>query len=249
MKNKFKIIQLVVIGLLVSFATSCDKDEPTDPATGDGGVSSAVFNAAKTYGTMTDQDGNTYKTITIGTQTWMAENLRVTKYRNGDAIPNVTDNAAWIALTTGACCTYENTTNKDEIATYGRLYNFYAATDSRSIAPAGWHVPSDVEWTTLTTFLGGGSVAGGKMKEAGSTHWESQNTSATNESGFTGLPSGYRYYDDGSFLNLGEDGYWWSSTASSASHAWTRDLYYGYAGVVHYYYDKQYGFAVRLIKD
>jgi len=246
MKHKFKIIQLVVIGLLVSFAISCDKDEPADR---DGGVSSAVFNATKTYGTMTDQDGNTYKTITIGTQTWMAENLRVTKYRNGDAISNVTDDATWKVLTTEACCTYENTTNKDEIATYGRLYNFYAATDSRNIAPTGWHVPSDAEWTTLTTYLGGESVAGGKLKEAGTTHWESPNTGATNESGFTGLPSGGRYYGDGSCDYLGYFGDWWSSTASSASGAWGRYLFYFNAEVDRDDYDKQDGFAVRLIKD
>jgi len=212
-------------------------------------VPSAVFNPTLTYGTMTDQDGNTYKTITIGTQTWMAENLHVTKYRNGDPIPNVTDNAAWVALTTGAYCTYENTTNNEEIATYGRLYNYYAATDSRNIAPAGWHLPSDEEWTTLTTYLGGESVAGGKMKEAGTTHWTNPNTSATNESGLTALPSGHRSNYDGTFYRLELNGLWWSSTANGATNAWYRDIYYKTADCYRYGNDEHSGFAVRLIKD
>jgi uncharacterized protein (TIGR02145 family) len=217
--------------------------------TGDGGVTSAVFNTTKTYGTMTDQNGNTYKTITIGTQTWMAENLRVTKYRNGDPIPNVTDNAAWVALTTGAYCSYGNTANKDDIASYGRLYNWYAASDSRNIAPTGWHLPSDAEWTTLTTYLGGETVAGGKMKEAGTTHWTSPNTSATNESGFTALPSGNRD-SDGPFGILGDSGDWWSSTANGATDAWNRVMGYNYANCDRYGgYVRLNGFAVRLIKD
>ncbi len=249
MKNKFKIIQLFFIGLLVSFAMGCDKDEPADPdPTGDGGVTSAVFNTAKTYGTMTDQDGNTYKTITIGTQTWMAENLRVTKYRNGDPIPNVTDDAAWEALTTGACCTYENTTNKDEIATYGRLYNFYAATDSRNIAPAGWHVPTDAEWTTLTTYLGGESVAGGKMKEAGTTHWLSPNEGATNSSGFTALPGGFRNYT-GTFYSIGDYGTWWSASVHYTGYVWNRYVGYDDGYVYRYNYSKVLGFSVRCVRD
>jgi len=220
--------------------------------TGDGGVTSAVFNTTKTYGTMTDQNGNTYKTITIGTQTWMAENLRVTKYRNGDPIPNVTDNAAWVALTTGAYCSYGNTANKDDIASYGRLYNWYAASDSRNIAPLGWHVPTDADWTTLTTYLGGEAVAGDKMKETGTTHWTSPNTSATNESGFTALPSGIRwgFYAPGeAFGRLGYGGYWWSSTAGVAPYAWYRDVDCSYADCSRRYISKQEGFAVRLIKD
>lgn len=229
-------------------ASKTVKINVTQP-TGDGGVSSAVFNTTKTYGTMTDQNGNTYKTITIGTQTWMAENLRVTKYRNGDPIPNVTDNTAWTTLTTGAYCSYNNTANKDDIASYGRLYNWYAASDSRNIAPLGWHVPTDAEWTTLTTYLGGETVAGGKMKEAGTTHWTSPNTSATNESGFTALPSGYRSDGDGSFDYLGSGGLWWSSTADGATYAWDRYLNYVNPLCNRSYYGKQYGFAVRLIKD
>jgi uncharacterized protein (TIGR02145 family) len=138
--------------------------------------------------TVKDFEGNVYKTITIGTQTWMADNLRTTKYRNGDAIPEVTDSSAWINLITGAYCNYNNTRNNDTIVSYGRFYNLYAVTDNRNICPTGWHVSTDAEWTTLTDYLGGASVAGDKLKEKGTTHWESPNAGATNEIGFTALP-------------------------------------------------------------
>ena len=160
-------------------------------------------------GTVTDIDGNLYYAVIIGSQCWMAENLKTTKYRNGDAIPNVTDNTTWSALITGALCNYNNDANN--MTTYGRLYNWYAVSDSRNIAPVGWHVPTDVELTTLTDYLGGLSIAGNKLKEPGTTHWASPNTGAVNETGFTALPGGYRV-SSGSFSNLGNNGYWWSST-------------------------------------
>jgi hypothetical protein len=119
-------------------------------------------------GAVVDIDGNAYHTVTIGNQVWMVENLKVTHYRNGDAIPNVTDGTAWLDLTTGAYCEYDNDVNN--VATYGRLYNWYSVNDSRNIAPAGCHVPSDDDWQTLVDYLGGDAVAGGKMKEIGSTH-------------------------------------------------------------------------------
>jgi len=235
---------IIFVGLAMS---SCDKEEENDPAVENptNGKTTAVFNSNKTYGTMTDQDGNVYKTITIGTQTWMAENLRTTKFRDGSAIPNVTDGTAWGALITAAYCNYENTNNDVEIATYGRLYNWYAVADSRNIAPAGWHVPSDAEWTTLTTYLGGRSVAGGKMKETGTTHWESPNTGATNESGFTALPAGDRsdYFEElGYFAN------WWSFEAS-VSDGYGRYLVHDYAACDWGDYNKEFGLSVRLLKD
>ncbi len=210
-------------------------------------LSPIIFNPNLTYGTMTDIDGNVYKTITIGTQTWMAENLKTTKYRNGDLIPNVTDGTAWSALATGAYCWYNNdVANK---ATYGGLYNWFAVADTRNIAPTGWHVPTDAEWTTLTTFLGGESVAGGKLKEAGTSHWSSPNTGATNSSGFTALPGGYRLNNGGSFYDVGTNGNWWSSTAYGASNAWNRALNYYFAYAYRYYNNKQYGFSVRCVRD
>ena len=210
-------------------------------------------------GTVTDIDGNVYQTVTIGTQVWMAENLKVTHYRNGDAIPNETDGGTWAGLTTGAYCEYNNDVNN--LAVYGRLYNWYAVADSRNIAPMGWHVPSDAEWKQLEMFLGmsqaeadaiggrGGAVnVGGKLKETGTTHWLSPNTGATNESGFSGLPGGYRSYD-GTYDGIGNDAYFWSSTEGSSNYAWGRSLHYFYSGVARGSNYKQYGFSLRCVRD
>jgi uncharacterized protein (TIGR02145 family) len=194
--------------------------------------------------TITDIDGNVYHTITIGTQTWMAENLKVTKYRNGDTIPNVTNGTQWYNLTTGAYCDYENTDSNSTI--YGKLYNWYAVADSRNIAPTGWHVASDEEWTTLTTLLGGEDVAGGKLKEKGTAHWLSPNYGATNETGFSSLPGGP--YNGGSFFSLGSNGYWWSSTVNS-SNAWYRSVNYSFGEVNRNNYSQSIGFSVRCVRD
>jgi uncharacterized protein (TIGR02145 family) len=198
-------------------------------------------------GLVSDIEGNTYKTVTIGTQTWMAENLRVARYKNGTAIPLVTDPTAWVGLTTPGYCWYNNdeATNK---ATYGALYNWYTVITG-NLCPTGWHVPTDAEWTTLTTYLGGESVAGGKLREVGTAHWASPNTGATNETGFTALPGGYRYYT-GTYLTIGYAGYWWSSTGSSATNAWYRYMYY-YNPLVSRdgYGSKESGFSVRCLRD
>ena len=192
-----------------------------------------------------DYDGNAYPTFTIGNQVWMAENLRVMHYRNGDAIPNVTDDVAWSGLTSGAYCWYDN--DQSANGKYGILYNWYAVDDSRSLCPEGWHVPTHTEWTTLTTYLGGTSVAGGKMKST-SNLWNSPNTDATNISNFSGLPGGIRTYD-GFFFSIGYYGYWWSSTEYSSDSAWFRELSYNNGFVNVYYYNKQDGFSVRCLRD
>lgn len=192
-----------------------------------------------------DIDGNAYPTFTIGTQTWMAENLRVTKYRDGSAIPNVADNTIWAALITGAYCWYNN--DQATNAKYGVLYNWYTVNDSRGLCPQGWHVPTDAEWTALTTYLGGTSVAGGKMKSV-SAFWISPNTDAINNSGFSGLPGGYRD-DSGSFNDVGENGFWWSSTEYSSGIAWIRFLYYSYGYVIVVGTNMQDGFSVRCLRD
>jgi uncharacterized protein (TIGR02145 family) len=196
--------------------------------------------------TVTDVDGNVYKTVTIGTQVWMAENLKTTTYNNGTTIPNVTDGTTWAALITPAYCWYNNdaSTNK---ATYGTLYNWYTVNTSM-LCPTGWHVPTDDEWTTLTTFLGGESIAGGKLKEIGTTHWSSPNIGADNSSGFTALPGGYRNYD-GNFITNGNYGVWWSSSESSTSNAWYRDMIYGYSIVERSSYKELDGFSVRCLRD
>ncbi len=139
----------------------------------------------------------------------MAENLKVTHYRNGDAIPNVTNNTEWAGLTTGAYGNYINDINN--FHTYGGLYNWYAVVDGRNMAPVGWHVPSDAEWQVLVNYLGGHAVAGGKMKEIGSTHWCTPNIDATNESGFSALPGGYRHYH-GDYGGMGNNELFWSTT-------------------------------------
>jgi uncharacterized protein (TIGR02145 family) len=199
-----------------------------------------------TTGTVTDIDGNVYQTIKIGDQWWMAENLKVTHYRNGDAIPNVTDNSEWAGLSTGAYCAY----NKDNgnISTYGLLYNWYSVDASRNIAPAGWHVPTDIEWQTLVDYLGGSSVAGGKLKETGTSHWNSPNTGATNESGFTALPGGYRNYS-GAFHSMFNYASFWASTGNGSDNAWHRHLSYYHSDVSRSSYNKPYGFSIRLVRD
>ena len=202
-----------------------------------------------TFVNCTDADSNHYAVVQIGTQLWMEENLKTTKYRNGNAISNVADGTAWSALTTGAYCNYNNTTNTDTINTYGRLYNWYSIGDSRNIAPTGWHVASDSEWTVLTTYLLGESVAGGKLKETCLTHWYSPNTGATNETGFSALPGGYRL-SNGAFDYIGDSGHWWSSTEYSTTDAWYRGMYYYLSNVLRINGNyKGYGFSVRCVRD
>lgn len=225
-----KISSFILISTIIFFTFSCSSQKD-EPAAG---------------GTATDIDGNVYTTVTIGTQVWMVENLKTTKYRNGTAIPNVIDSALWGNDTTGAYCNYNNDANNS--TTYGRLYNWFAVNNSNNLAPAGWHVPSDAEWDTLTTYLGGADSAGGKLKEAGLTHWQNPNTDATNETGFTALPGGYRGFN-GAFIGVGSIGYWWSSTEYGATSAWYRSMYFYFADVSRSYYNKEYGFSVRCVRD
>jgi len=194
--------------------------------------------------TLTDIDGNVYKTIRIGNQLWMSENLKVTRYRNGDEIPNIIDPVEWGYFTEGAYCWYNNDISNR--GTYGALYNWNAVMDKRNLAPSGWHIPSDAEWTILSTFLGGDSIAGGKMKESGFSHWRSPNTGATNESGFTALPHGYCY---GPFFNLGQGSGFWSTTGYSDTHAWGRAPFYNSSDINRSWFYKFYGFGVRCISD
>jgi uncharacterized protein (TIGR02145 family) len=200
---------------------------------------------------VTDMDGNVYHAITIGTQVWMMENLRVTRYQNGDIIGTTTPAIKDISAESAPKYqwAYKETTSQDSIKTHGRLYTWYAATDSRIICPLGWHVPSDAEWATLTSYLGGDSVAGAKMKEAGTSHWNSPNKGADNSSGFTGLPSGMRH-SNGSFDYMGLYAYWWSSTPNNASTAWMRPLSYTSIDAGRSsFFNKRDGFCVRCIQN
>jgi uncharacterized protein (TIGR02145 family) len=243
-KRIFKIS--VLIASVAILFSSCSKDDD-DSGSSTNGKTTAVFNSSVTYGTMTDQDGNVYKTVTIGTQTWMAENLRTTTYNDGTSISNVTGATEWGNLTTGAYCNYINTASTDTIATYGRLYNWYAANTGK-LAPAGWHVPTDAEWTTLIEYLGGEDVAGGKLKETGTTHWDSPNTGATNETGFTALPGGLRIYDGG-FSDFGYTGYWWSATENYANYARYRRIVFNSNDVYISSSSMEMGYSVRCVMD
>jgi len=197
-------------------------------------------------GNVSDIDGNQYATVTIGTQEWMAENLKTTKFADGSAIPNVAGSSAWTQLYTPAWCNYEN--NAGYNATYGKLYNWYAVADPRNVCPAGWHVPTDAEWTVLTDYLGGQGVAGGKMKSV--SGWLLPNTAATNESGFSGLPGSIRSGINGVFNGtVGSYGYWWSSSETGTVYAWFRRLDYDSGGAYRIYGSMRNGSSVRCLRD
>jgi uncharacterized protein (TIGR02145 family) len=194
-----------------------------------------------------DIDGNLYETVWVGEQLWMAENLKTTHYTNGDAITHITNNGDWESYNEGQYGVYNNDPTNADI--YGNLYNWAVVDDSRGVCPVGWHVPTDDEYTVLTDFLSGTSVAGGKMKEAGLEHWNSPNTGATNESGFTGLPAGYRSLDIGSYLSMGYYEYFWSSTEYDSFDAWYRLLNVNSSGAHRNFNDKRLGFSVRCLRD
>lgn len=187
-----------------------------------------------------------FERVIIGPQVWMFKNLDVTTYRNGDPIPHVTDRTQWSKLTTGAWCYHNNDSATGAI--YGKIYNWYAVNDSRGLTPVGWHVPTNTEWTTLAAYLGGESVAGGKLKETGTAHWISPNTGATNSSSFTALPGGYRHYN-GTFSDIGSSGYWWSSSEYEATSAWNIGLYTDIADVYRHKFGKHIGLSVRCVGD
>ena len=212
--------------------------------------------------TVTDIDGNTYQSVTNCGLTFTKTNLNVSKYSDGTLIPQVTDGTQWANLTTGAWCYYNNATANG--TTYGKLYNWYAVAGiydaaslanpalRKKLAPTGWHIPTDAEWTQLTDCLGGAIVAGGKMKSIGTSLWQSPNTAATNESGFTGLPAGIRRYSTGPFGDIGNLGNWWSSSEDdTTATAWGRVLDYT-SGLATRYgggFYKELGFSVRCLMD
>jgi uncharacterized protein (TIGR02145 family) len=198
MRNKLLFCCFTLTGILLTFSYSCKKstDNP---------------NQSINDSTMTDVENNTYKVITIGDQVWMAENLRSTKFRNGDLIPT-----SLADVSVEANPEYQWAYNADEtlVPEYGRLYTWYTITESRNLCPLNWHIPTDLEWENLKTFLGGESAAGNKLKEAGTSHWESPNTNANNETGFTALPGGYRTVS-GQFVSLHLSNYLWSTSPDS----------------------------------
>jgi len=209
-----------------------------------GTVYGADMTVRTMYGSVIDVDGNEYRTVLIGTQEWMADNLKVIHYCTGDPIANVTDNIQWAnTILSGAYCAYEN--NEINAAKYGLLYNYYAVDDSKGLCPDGWHVPTDAEWITLTDYFGGASVAGLKLKSIDLWDYNAQGTD--NSSGFTGLPSGNRYAD-GSFHMKGAVGEWWSSSVYR-NYAWVFRLVDFYAGIFNYNFDKRYGHSIRCLRN
>ena len=240
---------IVLLGIFISIS-GCKKDDTEK-------LSPIIFNPTVIYGSMTDQDGNTYKTVTIGTQTWMAENLRTTKFNDGTEIPLISDSNAWDSIAwhntkSPAYCYYLN-----DAATYrniyGALYNGYAVISGK-LAPIGWHVATDADWTTLTEYLGGEGVAGGKLKETGTTHWGSPNFGATNESGFTSLPGGYRGNStpddqDAGYHDMGNLGSFWTATEHMSGLLIFCEMFKYGKTVIRPLDSKYHGFSVRCVKD
>ena len=219
-----------------------------------------------TSGTFIDsRDGNEYNWVQIGNQVWMAENLAYLPSVNmvADGSEDAAGSYYYVYGYDGTNVADAKAT--DNYATYGVLYNWTAAMDGEAssttnpsgiqgVCPAGWHVPSHAEWTELTDYLGGESVAGGKLKETGTTHWASPNTGATNETGFTALPGGYRndrgsFSDVGTFNRIGSNGYWWSATEGNATIAWDLNIFLNYSYVLRFYYYEEVGFCVRCVRD
>lgn len=251
--RKILFYPLLLMGMLLMLTNSCKKDDSNSPSS---------------TSTVKDIDGNAYHTITIGSQVWMAENLKTTKYRNGDPIPNVTDNSQWINLQTGAFCNYNNDAAIGD--KYGKLYNYYAVNDSRNIAPTGWHIATSTEWKTLEDFVAANLGNSGSVAKAiaSKTDWASStmegaignDLSKNNLTGFNALPGGVRH-ENGEFggsdyyqvkLGIGFYGSWWNSTPG-----WkvNRDMFYdestinSYSSGANYPYFIYYGFSVRCVKD
>jgi uncharacterized protein (TIGR02145 family) len=241
-----KMNKLIIVFILF-LVVSCQEEELPQSATnsnnnGGNNNSSGLFEQGNG---VTDIDGNSYPTIIINGQEWMQKNLAVTKYRNGDTIPTGLSDATWQSTTNGAFAIYNNDAANNTL--YGNLYNWYAVNDSRGLCPTGWHVPSDAEWTTLETNLGGDNVAGGKMKST--TGWNSPNTGATNQSGFSGLPGGIRE-EIGNYYGIGNYGLWWSSTQFDFNYASGRGLSFLSTNLGRGTDDdKHFGLSVRCVLD
>jgi uncharacterized protein (TIGR02145 family) len=215
-------------------------------------IDSIVFYGGGGGNTVTDIDGNVYTIVEIGTQSWLGQNLKTTRYNDGTPIPLQTVASIWDTLSSHAYCWYDNNASNKE--PYGALYNWHvtnsAGNGGKNPCPVGWHVPDDDEWTALTDYLGGLSVAGGKLKEAGTAHWTPPNSGATNETGFTALPGGNRG-TGGTFVTIGDKGNWWTTYAHPTFHssAYYRSMGYASAGVYRGYMGKSLGMSIRCIKD
>jgi|NGEPerStandDraft_6_1074524.scaffolds.fasta_scaffold13626_3 uncharacterized protein (TIGR02145 family) len=234
MKRILSLLALVCFVIGIAIIDSCKK--PHTPTT------------------IYDIDGNVYNIVTIGSQLWMGEDLKTTKYNDGTAIPLVTTPLSdWAALSTPAYCWYGNDTAT--YSDYGALYNWFAldasSNGSKNVCPAGWHVPAEIEWETLITNIGDVSVAGGLLKETGTKHWITPNTGATNKTGFTAIPGGERVYTDGGFAEIGTNSYHWSSTEDEYNSAmgWGQNISNTSGSIINNGYPKTSGVSVRCLKN
>ncbi len=238
------MLSLLVAGLMISVITSCSKTDAVQTTT------------------IKDIDGNVYETVKIGTQTWIVENLKTTRYRNGDSIHNISDATSWANLTTGGYCNYNNETYYG--SKYGCLYNWYAVSDSRNLAPVGWHVSTDADWAILQDYLIAngynydGSTTGNYIAKSlsATTDWSTNTSigsigndlSKNNKSGFTALPGGYRI-NNGSFANIGYHAFWWTTTESTPANAVYCYLHFSESTFTIYPAAKNWGRSVRCVKD
>ena len=232
-KNQIYLISYTLIGILYFISSSCtEKDNNND--------------TTPIPGTIADIDGNIYHTVTICSKLWIVENLKTTRFNDGELIPLVTDSLKWDTLTSPGFCWYKNDANAYK-NTYGALYNWYAVYSGK-LAPKGWHIPSIIEWDRMISCIGRDSAAGDKLKETGTIHWQSPNYGATNEFGFNALPAGIRG-TLGSFSGLRTTTYWWSSSGYVLSNAWYVSLYYLHSYPQLNICNLQPGFSVRCVKD
>ncbi len=227
-KSFASLNQLITVGLFIILSVGCNKEEDNNNLT------------------VTDIEGNIYHTMKIGSQVWMVENLKTTRYNDSTEIPLVTDSVVWNNISTPAYCWMNNNSANKE--SYGALYNWYAVNTGK-LCPEGWRVPTNEEWETLIEYLGGINLAGGKLKENGLAHWNAPNEGASNSSGFTALPGGCRVTEEIIFYYFLFAGYWWTSTEEDPGNAWWWNVNYANAATLGYYINKGYGFSVRCIKD
>lgn len=240
------MFRIRIVLLMVFTAMLSCKNKETNTKSEEKFTSNTVIPVYKSS-SVKDIDGNVYRTLEMcDGREWMIENLNVSRYRNGDTIPQVQDQEEWGKLKTGAWCYYENENRVGLV--HGKLYNWYAVNDPRGLAPEGWHVPKSEEWTPLVDCLGGDNVAAGKMKEIGSTNWAEPNVGAVNTSGFNAVASGARN-SLGEFKAITNLVFYWSEEESNEHNAWYRHLSYSNSFVVKFYNDKRSGFSVRCVKD
>ena len=234
MKNACKTLAIYIV-LVICLLSSCTKPKVT------------VALTTQVLYTVKDTDGNVYHAIKIGNQVWLAENLKTTHYNDGSPITHITDNALWLGPNAGAYCDYNN--NPAYSDTFGRLYNWLAVNNGFYLAPKGFHVATDDEWTTLTNYLGGEDVAGSHLKEAGTKHWKSPNLGSSNEVGFTALPGGTRGYF-GVFRNIDSAGFWWCSIPQyDKNDSWDRYIFYNDGSIYRGEESIDFGHSVRCVKN